>query len=678
MKKPNLRRLALLLAVLLCLSGCAVNRRAKKETTAATEPPSSAPAEPTETETEPEPTEPEPEPLPAVEKLSLRFPGGILETADAGDGRAAVICSVPDSENPDWANDVRTLYLVDTQSGQLLAQRQLSALGGESLIGVRKNGEVLLRNYSTDKLDVYDPQLTYLRGEEIPENFTAFDRESDALYCVDSGEIRSVSLSDGRSEPVFSGLGATLDEVDALRGRLLLGCRAVRDTGGWDFALYDLQQGAVLLQGSMGWEGASLAGGRLIAAGALNPQYDPETGEETADPDRKLLDVYDPEIGALDCGWILPFDGALYSDVGSDCIIAVTADWGEDGESNRQQFYLIDPLNGRMHELTAELETSDYVSTVCLRSDGSWLIAATSGDYPDTATELYLIRPAFTEMETDLDPAPRQSLSGRRHEAGPLLQELRERADRIEQTYGVKILLGDEVLDMADNGSYTLISLTDEDGYANEEDALFFSGNALDVVEQALAFYPEGFFDTFRDFRGEGGLRIALVANLENRWGEFSAGGIHYPSDAWYNIVLDADNLGARQTVHHEMWHACESRINDAEPGVFSPDNWNVFNPPGFEYTQDFEVYSQRTDIDGYLMGWTEEPWFAQTYSTVTPMEDRSTLVETMLEDWYDADFYGYPTAVAWVCSYPHLQAKVRYMHDAVERVFGECYWQMP
>ena len=675
MKRIPLQILALLLSLALLLCGCGKDLPGSLDP-AGRKPETSAPPESDTTEPalDPEP-EPVPEPLPALEGLPLQLSGSVAELADAGDGRAVMIVNAPDPDAPQWDSDTLTIYLIDTVSAQVLAQRELSTSGEVSLAGVRRNGELVLRNFSTDRLEFYDSQLTPLRSVDLPDGYAAFDRDSDAIYCAENGRIERVSLSDMTRTPFFSGLGATFSTLDSARGRLLLLCRPAGDDDAWDYALYDVKENRTLLQGAEDWNGVNLAGDCLLLAGNYH-WGEPENPEEESGVQRKRLDVYDPGTGTFDCGWILPGDASLYTDVGTSSVFAVTSPWSDGGD--RQRFYLIDPLKGGVHELTAELNTPEFTQQICLRDDGTWLVAASSYLENAYVTELYLIRPAFTEMEMALEPAYQQSVSGVGHETGKLLQQLRERADRIEQTYGVRILLGDECLDMADNGSYTLISVTDESAYETEEDALNFTGSALDYVEQALAYYPEGFFRTFRDFRGEGGLRIALVAELENRYGDFMAGGIHYTSGAWYNIVLDADNLGTCQTVHHEMWHACESRVNDAGLETFHPDNWDALNPPDFAYTQDFETYYQRTDIDQYLMGWSEDPWFAQTYSTVTPMEDRSTLVETMLQDYYDPETYGYETSIAWVCSFPHLRAKVQAMHDAVEQVFGECYWEMP
>lgn len=669
MKKTILRLLALLLSAALLLCGCSPEGKGgsaanHKENNGITAPSATEQNEPG----------PAPAPLPALERLGVEMEGLISGLADAGDGWAAAVCTVPDPEDPDWNKDHATIYLIDLYRGRILAQKKLVSDGVQALLGVRTNGEILIRNYGTDRLEFYGPDLSLLRSEEIPAGFNSFDRESDALYNSSNYVIERLSLSDMTVETFFKGLGAVYEEADTARDRLLLECRSVKDAGGWDFALYDYAAERVLVQGHAGYGGVGIGKDLVLASGE-------ESVGDGEDAGRILrrLDVYDPQKGCWDHGWIIPFDTGLYTDPATNYVLANGWLENESGEGLRQMICLIDPVTGGMHDISEELGDHFDVQHTYLRDPDCWLLATVSDESGEDRTSLWVLRPEQVKLDALLEPAQEPDPSAGLHEAGEKLRELRARADGIERTYGVRILLGDECMDMADNGGYDLISLTAETGYSTVEEEIIQAANALDTLEAALETYPEGFFLTFHDFRGMGGLRFCLVADLVTRYGgEFKAAGIQYKSDAWYNIVLDAGSLYSQQTVHHELWHACESRIDDEGLDVFTPDNWSALNPPGFDYTYDFETYYQRQDIYGYLMDESDDPWFVQIYSTVTPMEDRSTLVEKMFSDWYGAEYYGYPDARSWVCSFPHLRSKVQVMHDAVEQVFGVCYWDMP
>ena len=77
-----------------------------------------------------------------------------------------------------------------------------------------------------------------------------------------------------------------------------------------------------------------------------------------------------------------------------------------------------------------------------------------------------------------------------------------------------------------------------------------------------------------------------------------------------------------------------------------------------------------------YIIPWDDDPakretvYFDQIYSTMSPYEDRATLVEDLLNESFDPDLYGFADPMERICAYPHLREKLEYMAEQTERTF--------
>ena len=135
-------------------------------------------------------------------------------------------------------------------------------------------------------------------------------------------------------------------------------------------------------------------------------------------------------------------------------------------------------------------------------------------------------------------------------------------------------------------------------------------------------------------------------------------------------------------TVHHELWHAVEQRITNEFDEAFSDLSWSEFNPANFLYCFDFDNYYENESMLEYVIPWdndrtkSDTVYFDQIYSTVTPYEDRATLVEDLLNEYYDPDVYGFADPMERICAFPHLKEKLEYMAVQTERAFGSVYWE--
>ena len=220
-------------------------------------------------------------------------------------------------------------------------------------------------------------------------------------------------------------------------------------------------------------------------------------------------------------------------------------------------------------------------------------------------------------------------------EVGESFSAAREKADRIEREYGIRILIGNEC--SLDNTSYLVFSAEATSSVSKAAQAGIKTEEALEILGQALACWPAGMIEYF-----DGKLTFCLVGDIVSKGnGERVAGITHHEGDAFF-LYLDIRLMSPRG-VHHEGWHAAEIRS-----GAEFKD-WNTLNPAGFEYTWDY-----------YYQGFYDQEWFYRTYSVTHPGEDRATVFEAYMlepEEWWEA--------------HPHIRRKLDAMMEAVPEVFG-------
>ncbi len=227
------------------------------------------------------------------------------------------------------------------------------------------------------------------------------------------------------------------------------------------------------------------------------------------------------------------------------------------------------------------------------------------------------------------------------------LQSLRRKADGIEEKYRISILIGKQTLGLC--GGY---SATNEDPVA--------IGKALDLLDQALSRYPEGFLGQFRNGIGEGGLYFCLTGRIQ---GNLDPVGKAAKNRNRYELSLDITSQSLDKTIHHELWHAIEMRISTDH---FNTPQWQALNPKGFLY---YGYYSS-----GYekLTQWTyaqsgSQCCFVDAYSRINPREDRARLME-----------YVMATDASDLLRSNALRNKLEIMSSAIREHFNTQGWQTP
>ena len=233
-----------------------------------------------------------------------------------------------------------------------------------------------------------------------------------------------------------------------------------------------------------------------------------------------------------------------------------------------------------------------------------------------------------------------------------LEQQLYERAEELSARYGVDIRIAEQC--SADYSHYSTYPLTDP----------IFVRSALDVLEETLNRYPEGFFHQlpYGDIQS---IRIELVGGLTARDGvdthPVSVGAFTQDMDSYYVIVLDGFLLQS-QTLFHEFSHIIDARLEwDSmirEDALYSEDAWLALQPEGFRYAMTY------TGIPAELLPFMESGYFITEYSLTYPTEDRAVLLESAMKN-FTWDFEpGSGT-----------RAKLQYYADCIRDCFDTEGW---
>ena len=363
----------------------------------------------------------------------------------------------------------------------------------------------------------------------------------------------------------------------------------------------------------------------------------------------------------------------------SNAETVLVIDWGSgpNGSDIPWNLWMLDPVSGKRAVLDFPEGRPDAFAAGWLPECGSWAVGRSIVDESVYYSEIYAVD-AENAVFADSFPEHAPYADLKEISVGPTLKECRERADRIEKELGIRILLGNEVLRVQEGSGYLIVSSEDTDAAPTYfesftlEDVAATVSEELDELEREYRRYPAGFFEKFKQKDGSGGLRILMTLDLRNynNTVSFVPGGVQFNGPLWYNIAI---NLTMMSAIHHETWHAVESLL-DANSMPFDYTEWiDRFNPPGSEYFGLDEFGAADWD---YIMNFTDDPYYVRSYSTVSPMEDRATIVESMFETLWGDDAARFNNGLEMIMSYPHIAAKADFMAERVKKLFGYVYWE--
>ena len=650
MKK--IRLLSLIFAVLFALSSCTRFdwNLPTEETTAA--------------ETK---SEPEREPVESVPAPDWKGP--ILAIFADGQGHAVV--QIGSDETQGYLDTGSVLYRVSLDGEKPSAA--VSAQTDKSLLGVRKNGEVLVADYETRNVYLLDENLRSVRTLSANEPFygITFDPESDLFWWQNDGVLRVMDM-EGKIRTAYD-FGYLMDYrvYDPESEDLVITCAGSNDDTYHSFYFFSGGQKEPLFKGDDDYDSYLFSGGRMIRVRSV--WHDPDVGSDEVEWTHHA-DVFERN-GELTVSYDLPFEYLIGSRDHAYAVSTLTVydDKIPEYEDRRvlsNTVVFADFERGVWGKVPGIPENANSVLFAPVPGSDEFLLGL-SWREADHRPELYLVDPARLELDQKLDPHVEKAVE--KLALSESLSEARKKADEMEKKYSVRILLGNECLNAEGDGFYEFVS-TENSQYGTFYDPVQELLMALKTLDAELERYPKGFFKTFLDPFGDGGARFLFIRELESDdYENFSAAAIEYEKGNWYNVAFDIDEL-SDTTVHHELWHAVEDRIIKKDYDAFS--DWSDLNPDGFDYLQDFDTYDEE-DVEEYLLWGGSDPYFARQYSIVTDHEDRATLVEELFDDNYL--FIGaepYENSLEMIAQYPHLQAKLDYMAKWVREVFGTVYWE--
>ncbi|MBR5294256.1 MAG: hypothetical protein IKU31_05720 [Oscillospiraceae bacterium] len=241
---------------------------------------------------------------------------------------------------------------------------------------------------------------------------------------------------------------------------------------------------------------------------------------------------------------------------------------------------------------------------------------------------------------------------GQPQEAQRILEPaLYERAEALSQRFGVKILIGEQCA--AEYSHYNTYPLTDP-GFVCE---------ALDILEECMGRYPEGFFRQL-PYGPFGHIQLELVGALmlkegtENQPGDAAA----FVQEREGHLLIPMNGFLLRpDTVYHEFSHVIDRRLAwDAQirdDALFSEEGWLSHQPEGFAFAMSY------TDMPEETLRYVETGYFDYYYSMTYPTEDRATL------------FAAAMTRAHLLAEWPGMQKKLDYYARCIRDCFDTEGW---
>ena len=244
--------------------------------------------------------------------------------------------------------------------------------------------------------------------------------------------------------------------------------------------------------------------------------------------------------------------------------------------------------------------------------------------------------------------------------------KLRQRANAIEDEYGVLIYFGDDAT--YDYGSY-VCDRCDDRGQIEV---------GLNSLESVLAMYPKGFFSQL-DYGNVSGIKIHLTGAIRGAGmpntvpsGVLAFTGVMGNTQV---IVIDITQYMQNTTLAHEITHIIDRKLE--YEGYISDSIWNKYNPKGFEYYNEYRDENGGTSFDSITSKYTyvaayfgeeemKDVYFYDDYAKTYATEDRARLMEFLMSDDYSQEAF---------LKCPHVIKKLQVYADIINDCFDTSGW---
>lgn len=238
---------------------------------------------------------------------------------------------------------------------------------------------------------------------------------------------------------------------------------------------------------------------------------------------------------------------------------------------------------------------------------------------------------------------------------------LTEKAEKLEDRYGVRILIGANV--PAEFSDYTAETCTD---------SAVIDGS-LSVLENVLSLYPDTYFTQLKGgyYRNIAIYLTGALHPLDVSSNISNASAFATESGGTMQLAFDLGDDLSPDTVIHELTHAADYRFAGEE--LLDEDEWNSMNPEGFSYYYSYindkgESYETAGSLENTAVSGcpADDVWFIDPYSKTYPMEDRARLMETLLSGRtpYSGCFQG-----------RHIQEKLSFYFRFLRETLDDGSW---
>ncbi len=236
-------------------------------------------------------------------------------------------------------------------------------------------------------------------------------------------------------------------------------------------------------------------------------------------------------------------------------------------------------------------------------------------------------------------------------ETGAMLvsPELSQRAREIGRRFGVSVRIADQC--DASFPGFEAEQLLDETAIAK----------GLDVLDQTMSRYPEGFFRQLNWTEAEQ-FEIQLVGTLhaDSSYGCGSYSAFIDQTEHTCTLVADGSKAGAH-TYIHEFSHVIDRKLawdaSRREDAKYSEEIWSSFNPEGFQYTEDYASNPPDFPNSSYYES------FVSPYAMVNSTEDRALVMEAAM-------------TMPWAFDgAPRMRQKLAYYCECIRDGFDTTLW---
>ena len=650
--------LSIVLILTLILSICSC-RRENVPSSAVSSLPSESPAPSSSaTSSSVVPSVPEGEP---VKKYETVIRGCYIYSAmETPDGKLLLNVNVNDTAR----NGYMIFDPADGSAGAVHLHRE-----DQVLLGIRKNGNIITSDLTDNTVAEYDAFMNLVRKYHYssrtyiyPEH--SMDMEEEKIYSYMGSDLFITDLNTGTVKKK-SFTGGSIVCMNMQKRLLCVSSPCADDIHDRSYMIYDMEKDVFRGQAFTDKTIFEFSGENLLATDDVYT----DTVQDHMD-----YEIFEPVEAAYKGTFMLDRGKEIRCyDAGETVMLLHEAQ--EEEPKNAFKGMELGFLTEKSSTGTLiDVSFSQYAAM--LLRDGSFIFMPMLDNGENGEYHIYSIIPSLTEKSDELRTYERTpSEIPEKHVAGDHLKGCRIYADIIERKFGVTVLIGNEVKNAHEPWDYSGESV--EGVGEDKSNVSLETAEFLDELYKSLSRYPEGFFSNFRDQSGNGGIRFIVLRDILNKTsGSFEAGGLQYMYGSWYNIMIDLDSHGGSETIHHEIWHAVENLILEHDQMAFAFDKWQKMNPKKFHYSYDLDNYYD-ADVFGYLVYFTKEPYFARIYSTVSPMEDRATLIEMIFtEDEFYSEHGDFSSYYEMVLSSEHLRAKLDFMAQRTREVLGYVYWE--